>query len=310
MTTTPEPRVEALVLLAAFATAKKKATVAELKARVKGYFDDRHSVAEITTIVSRVVEALVAGGFLEPSGTARSTWYAVTEQGRARLEREYGGPVEARPWKALTARHLVPVAGGVAKFKLPHDFGVVRAAMIAEALGFGDRLTRVSTEAAILNRIAAALTESKTDNVPALQKATVRRWLRTEPPAALPLAASPTAASPPDASPPGASPPGNAALDLDRFAYAVRSAAADAASAAGTYKAFISHVWRELQSRDATFGLDERGYHHALLAAHRKHLVQLTPASLAPSYSRADLDASEIRWHGETFHFISTDDAR
>ncbi len=96
--------------------------------------------------------------------------------------------------------------------------------------------------------------------------------------------------------------------DLNGFAERVLDAARHSGSErVGGNKVFISHVWRTLVGAGHAAEDEERLFKQLLTRANTAGVLRLSRADLAGSQEAADVQASETRYLGESFHFVRLD---
>ena len=96
--------------------------------------------------------------------------------------------------------------------------------------------------------------------------------------------------------------------DLNGFAERVLDAARHSESErAGGNKVFISHVWRTLVGAGHASADEEHAFKQLLTRANTAGVLRLSRADLAGSEEAADVQASETRYLGESFHFVRLD---
>jgi hypothetical protein len=140
-----------------------------------------------------------------------------------------------------------------------------------------------------LRQIAAQSIGARRADPEELRLAVVRSWL------------APAAETAPREGP--ASPTPRSFGGLEDFAARVLEAArASPTGRFGAHKVFISHVYRALR---APLGLDESTFKQRLLEANRARLLSLSRADLVEAMEPTDVAASETRYLGATFHFIT-----
>jgi hypothetical protein len=304
-----EDRLQIVLLLAVFASPKDKPpTLGDIGKNLVPLLEHAHGKPGAKKALEAAAGRAGEEGMLQSEGSSHPR-FRLTAAGEQLLQERFGGELKRGRWATLRDRLLFPLAGNVAAHPLPRDFRITRAAILAEALGFGEHLSRAKTEAQILNRALAAVAGARADSPAALSKAMVRSWLDDSSKSA--DGASIVQAidhHPPDPLHPTTPELRHLAperqLDMDAFAQTVTAAARDVARRDDTPKAFISRVWADLEERGTTFGLDAERYREALLQAHRSGLLRLSVAALGPSYDQNDMAASELHWLSETFHFI------
>lgn len=77
----------------------------------------------------------------------------------------------------------------------------------------------------------------------------------------------------------------------------------------GNKRAFISHIWRELQETFPFWCLTEEEYKELILNAHRAGLLRLAIADLRDKTNVEDVAASRIAYKNSEWHFIRVEDS-
>jgi hypothetical protein len=96
--------------------------------------------------------------------------------------------------------------------------------------------------------------------------------------------------------------------DLNGFAEVVRKAASARAEGwPGNRKAYISHVWRDIQADHPEWGLTEIEFKAMLAEAHRTGHIVLANADLKDKRSLKDLQESAVPYKNTVWHFIRVD---
>lgn len=94
-------------------------------------------------------------------------------------------------------------------------------------------------------------------------------------------------------------------FNLEHFAHQVYQSAKHCQTGKfGGNKLFISHVWRQMQRDNKTFGLDLNKFKHYLTLANNKRLISLSRADLPYAMDPEDVAMSETAYLNATFHFI------
>lgn len=76
----------------------------------------------------------------------------------------------------------------------------------------------------------------------------------------------------------------------------------------GNKRAFISHVWRDLQKKFPFWQLTESDYKNMILSAHRAGLLRLAIADLRDKNNVQDVSDSRISYKNSEWHFIRIDE--
>ena len=209
------------------------------------------------------------------------------------LERAFGNKLKSEfsSGKGLSARAGRLLAAQLAR--KPRDFGTdtrLIAALAAEACG-STQTDAASLKLAILrNALGRKIDES-------LGRSRSQQPTRKEPP---PEA---TKSSPPP-KPAAASRP-----DLQGFAKAVKAAAKQHGEGwPGNMKAFISHVWRSIQSTHPQWGVTEIEFKAMLAEAHRTGHIMLANADLRSKDKAKDVQESAINYKNTVWHYVRVDD--
>ncbi|HYO70155.1 MAG TPA: hypothetical protein VEU33_29170, partial [Archangium sp.] len=178
----------------------------------------------------------------------------------------------------------------------PFTLAAVQAVLLARAL----QASREAEPTQAMRQLAAKSVGAKRSDAESLRLAALRSWLvPSSEPSTAPSSRN-VLATPPELAHFDAA----AREDLQTFAERVRQAAKSAASGRfGEDKIFISHVWRSLQGQ--LRGLDEQSFKSRLIEANRARFLSLSRADLVEAMDPADVSASETRYLGATFHFIS-----
>lgn len=93
--------------------------------------------------------------------------------------------------------------------------------------------------------------------------------------------------------------------DLNGFAEVVRKAASARAEGwPGNRKAYISHVWRDIQADHPEWGLTEIEFKAMLAEAHRTGHIVLANADLKDKRSLKELQDSAVAYKNTVWHFI------
>ena len=97
--------------------------------------------------------------------------------------------------------------------------------------------------------------------------------------------------------------------DMQRFAAAVRAEAEPLAEGwVGNRKAYISRVWRAIETLHPEWGLSEIEFKAMLTEAHRQGHLILANADLKDNKSLRDVQASQIAYKNAVFHYIRVDE--
>ena len=73
-------------------------------------------------------------------------------------------------------------------------------------------------------------------------------------------------------------------------------------------KAFISHVWRSIQSTHSRWGVTEIEFKAMLAEAHRTGLIMLANADLRSKDKAKDVHESAINYKNTVWHYVRVDD--
>lgn len=94
-------------------------------------------------------------------------------------------------------------------------------------------------------------------------------------------------------------------LNLERFSsITLNVAKAHAVGWAGNERAYISHVWKSLETHTPELGLNETQFKAMLIDAHRAGLLTLAIADLRDKENIADIQESATRYKNTEWHFI------
>lgn len=209
------------------------------------------------------------------------------------LERAFGNKLKSEfaAGKGLSARAGRLLAGQLAR--KPRDFGTdtrLIAALAAEACG-STQTDAGSLKLAILRNAFGRRIDEALGRVKPMQP--VR-----------PVEAQPKADTPPVAKPAAATRP-----DLPGFAKAVKAAAKlHGEGWPGNMKAFISHVWRSIQSSHPEWGVTEIEFKAMLAEAHRTGHIMLANADLRSKDKAKDVQESAINYKNTVWHYVRVDD--
>jgi hypothetical protein len=97
--------------------------------------------------------------------------------------------------------------------------------------------------------------------------------------------------------------------DLPGFARAVQSAAATSAEGwPGSRKAYISRVWRCIESRHPEWGLSKIEFKAMLAEAHRTGHLNLANADLKDQKNLAEIQDSAVAYKNAVYHFVRVEE--
>ncbi|HYO56372.1 hypothetical protein [Archangium sp.] len=320
-------RVGELVLVWLLTRAEGKGSRSGLSSALKSFAEHRWTSGEWSTRLDESLAALESGGLIQQ--TARKG-VSLTKEGRARalaflgVERLH----KSLTWKKLRLTHLTALALGLPSSnagrldKADH----LRAVLVQKQLGLegvGTRklnevrdelcwkqlgvetdkpFTLAAVQSFLLGKLLQASREVKPSQ--AMQQLAARsvgaRRMDAE---SLRVAALQSWLIPTTEPAPSDSPAPRPAEDgLPAFAERVlHTARTSETGRFGDDRVFISHVW--LAMRDQ--GLDEQSFKNRLVEANQKRLLSLSRADMVELMDPADVEASEIRHLGATFHFIA-----
>ncbi|WP_245682343.1 hypothetical protein [Archangium gephyra] len=329
-------RLGELVLAWLLTRAEGKGSRSALSSALKSFASHRWSSGEWSTRLDESLAALESGGLLQQ--TARKG-LSLTKQGRARAQAFLGmeRPPKGLTWKKLRLTHLTALSLGLPSSAASglDKADKLRAVLVQKQLGLEGLGTRKLNEVRdqlcwkqlgvetdkpfnmthvqsfLLGKVLQASREVKPSqamqqlaargvgarrmDAESLRVAALQSWLlpTAEPtPAAPPARASQTPAPAPRPTDDG----------LPAFAERVLHTARHAESGRfGDDRVFISHVWRAMRGH----GLDEQSFKNRLVEANQKRLLSLSRADMVELMDPADVEASEIRHLGSTFHFIA-----
>jgi hypothetical protein len=290
----------------------------------------RLSLGEWTQAFDLHWQLLVAAELLRPkAGRQASKSFELTDEGRRRaLQFLQIGELPPRlNWGTLQSNYLLPLAMDLrpgsreaeqlkkpALFKLTviartHGLRLPSNAKAKQALSavawkkigvesdaeftaenviqeimFRQKPTRKLTADQVATALVASCVGARTKTLPELRLSAIRHWM------------SPSVSR--EAEP--------ASFDLVAFAERVLNAARRIPSGRrfGDNKAFISHVWRQLQGGEARDRLALEAFKVRLLEANREGLVRLSRADLVEAMKPADVQESATACENATFHFV------
>lgn len=327
-------RVGELVLVWLLTRAEGKGSRSALSSALKSFASHRWSSGEWSTRLDESLAALESGGLLQQ--TARKG-VSLTKEGRARALAFLG--MERLPkgltWKKLRLTHLTALSLGLPSSTAGRldKADNLRAVLVQKQLGLegvGTRklnevrdelcwkqlgvetdkpFTLANVQSFLLGKVLQASREVKPSqamqqlaarsvgarrmDAESLRVAALQSWL-------IPTAEPVPPASPSRASEAPAPRPTEDALPA--FAERVlHTARGSETGRFGEDRVFISHVWRAMRGH----GLDEQSFKNRLVEANQKRLLSLSRADMVELMDPADVQASEIRHLGSTFHFIA-----
>lgn len=155
-----------------------------------------------------------------------------------------------------------------------------------------------------LEQLAARAVEARRAEANEIQMTVLRRWLTGV--EVVPEAASSSAAngSAEAVKPPLIAEPSVPEYDDNAFAERVLTAARTSPTGRfGENKVFISHIFRKLLEEGAV-AADANAFKDRLVAVHRGGLLSLSRADLVGAMDPKDVESSEARYLGATFHFV------
>ena len=214
------------------------------------------------------------------------------------LERAFGNKLKSEfaSGKGLSARAGRLLAGQLAR--RPRDFGTdtrLIAALAAEACGSA-QTDAASLKLAILRNALGRRVDISLGRV-SPERAQLQKPARR---AETPVVADPTTAPKPAAA---------TRPDLPGFAKAVKAAAKQHGEGwPGNMKAFISHVWRSIQSNHPEWGVTEIEFKAMLAEAHRTGHIMLANADLKSKDKAKDVQESAINYKNTVWHYVRVDD--
>lgn len=327
-------RVSELVLVWLLTRAEGKGSRSGLSSALKAFSAHRWSSGEWSTRLDETLAALESRGLLQQ--TARKG-VSLTKEGRARALRflELERLPKGLTWKKLRLTYLTARALGLPSTHASRldKAGNLRAVLVQKQLGLEGVGTRTLNEvrdtlcwkqlgvdtdkpftlAAVqsfllgkvlqssrevkpsqaLEQLAARSVGARRTDAESLRVAALQSWL-------IP-ATEPSAPATRDSQPPAPA-PRPTEDGLPAFAERVLNTARSATTGRfGDDRVFISHVYRAMREP----GLDEQSFKNRLVEANRKRLLSLSRADMVELMDRADVEASEIRHLGSTFHFIA-----
>jgi hypothetical protein len=158
--------------------------------------------------------------------------------------------------------------------------------------------TRPQEPGDALAQLAAKAVAARRANTDELQAAVIRRWLDGL--EAVPEVKATVAATP------GMAAPGAVAPREDDGTFAARVIATARSTKTGRFgsnKVFISHIFRKLVD-EGVIPADSEAFKERLVVAHLGGLLSLSRADLVEAMEAQDVDTSETRYRGATFHFV------
>lgn len=319
-------RLGELVLAWLLTRAEGRGSPSALSSALKSFASHRWSSGEWTTRLDESLAALESGGLLQR--TARKG-VSLTKEGRARALAFLG--LKQLPkgltWKKLRLTHLTALALGL---PASHAGGLdkadrLRAVLVGKQLGLPSTGTRKLNEvrdelcwkqlgvetdkpftlAAVQSFLLGKVLQSSREVKPsqAMQQLAARgvgaRRMDAE---SLRVAALQSWLIP--AMEPSSPAPAPRPVEDGLPAFAERVLHTARSSETGRFgddRVFISHVWRAMRGS----GLDERSFKNRLLEANQKRLLSLSRADMVELMDPSDVEASEVRHLGATFHFIA-----
>jgi hypothetical protein len=188
----------------------------------------------------------------------------------------------------------------------------------ALASRLGREPVKYRTDARLVAGLAADFVGATKTDMGAMQTAILRRYLTkgdVAPPASKPkrrlkLVPKPVAVPPPQETHPLTQviPPVQGRPSLETFVVDVlRLAAPRAEGFVGNRKAFISRLWRSIETERAHWGLSEVEFKCMLTEAHRLGQLILANADLRDDRNLDDVQRSAVSYRNAVFHYVRVD---
>lgn len=179
----------------------------------------------------------------------------------------------------------------------------VQAALILRELGdlgkLGSKPDPGKEVAKLLAREVGARQSGKDE----LRLASIRHWVDGDSDAAVLPPAEPP--SPLSARPEDGDATTSTSLDLPGFARRVLEAARSSPTGRfGDDKVFVGHAWSALRHEPAFAAMDSNEFKRRLAEANNARLLDLSRADMVEAMDPEEVERSEIRYLGATFHFI------